>query len=150
VVFCPFCLHSGSANTRPAAPSRYVLVQSFQHHTDARLLRENLVRKRYLKGFHPDTHAGLAAIAPELGEMLRGKNLWGEAMRPELAAFKDEGYFLLEAGRPTRLPLAPPETFELIDRLQRVREIEASHFPCGDALVVSECLCRLLTTRSCT
>lgn len=92
VVFCPHCMHSGSVNF--GSVPRYVVVQSFQHYRDARLMRENLASKFYLKGFHRDTHAALANIAPELSSMLRGKHLWGEAMAEQLKAFKVDGFFL--------------------------------------------------------
>ena len=92
VVFCPHCLHSGSVNF--GSVPRYVVVQSFQHCRDAELLRESLASRFYLKGFHEDTHAALAKIAPELSPMLRGKHLWGEAMAEQLKAFKKDGFFL--------------------------------------------------------
>ena len=92
MVFCPHCLHSGSVNF--GSVPRYVVVQSFQHCRDAELLRESLASRFYLKGFHENTHAALATIAPELSPMLRGKHLWGEAMAEQLRAFKKDGYFL--------------------------------------------------------
>ena len=126
VIFCPFCLHSGSPNVHGEV-SRYVVVQSFQHHAAAELLRENLARKKYLKGFHQDTHDSLAKIAPSLREMLRGKHLWGEAMREELAAFKEQGFFL------SKEPLIAPEVMARIDGLQREVEPEwrAREWPAG-------------------
>lgn len=83
VIFCPFCLHSSSPNVHGDV-SRYVVVQSFQHHTAAELLRNNLVRKRYLKAFHEDTHDALVRLVPRpLHQLLRGQHLWGEAMQQD-------------------------------------------------------------------
>jgi ectoine hydroxylase-related dioxygenase (phytanoyl-CoA dioxygenase family) len=93
VIFCPFCLHSGSVNR--GSWSRYVAVQSFNHCTDAELLQQQLVSTRYLKGFHPDAHA---AVPPSLRQVLKGPGLWGEAMNKELASFGANGCFLIRIG----------------------------------------------------
>jgi len=114
--------------------SRYVVVQSFNHVsfvwrergispcllnaqrysleqvTDAKLIQQQLVRDRYLKGFHPDAHA---AIAPPLRQILKGPGLWGEAMKEELASFRENGYFL------SADPLLSPEMLARVDTAQK-------------------------------
>jgi len=93
VVFCPSCLHSSSENRSETGASRYVVVQSFYHETDAALLQERYAEMRYLKGFHRDVHTSVPAV---LRPMLHGRALWGEAMEDELAQFRaeDAGHFL--------------------------------------------------------
>jgi hypothetical protein len=124
VIFCPFCLHSGSPNLRGPVP-RYVVVQSFQHHARAQLLRENLLRKCYLRCFHRDAHAAVGRLAPALAEMLRGRHLWGEAMRSDLAAFRERGYFVMEGGGAAGAAGAPVIAPQLMARLEALqREVE--------------------------
>eukprot|EP01052_Picozoa_sp_SAG31_P027375 SAG31_NODE_2559_length_5487_cov_68.463066_1_plen_521_part_00 len=134
VVFCPFCLHSSSPNHGKVP--RYVVIQSFQHYAAAELLRNTLVKRRYLKGFHQDTHDALATLAPPLRQLLRGKHLWGEAMRKELCAFKERGFFLSPD------TLIPIETIEKIDRLQCEVEPEwrATEWPTGMNILACQCL----------
>ena len=91
VVFCPSCLHSSSENRSRAGASRYVVVQSFYHETASELLQKRYAGMRYLKGFHSDTHN---AVSPAVRPMLRGRALWGEAMRNELAHFRERGWFI--------------------------------------------------------
>jgi hypothetical protein len=88
LIFDPGCLHSSSENRGEA--SRYVLVQSFYHATDATVIHDKYSRLRYLKAFHADTHA---AVAPALRPLLHGKALWGEAMRDEMAQWQTHGWF---------------------------------------------------------
>ena len=141
VIFCPFCLHSSSPNVHGDV-SRYVVVQSFQHHTAAELLRNNLVRKRYLKAFHEDTHDALVRLVPRpLHQLLRGQHLWGEAMSKDLCAFKERGFFLSSE------PLIPTETMATIERLQREVEPEWRATECPPGLNILACqflmvLCR--------
>jgi|EP01046_Picozoa_sp_COSAG06_P027384 hypothetical protein len=126
VVFCPFLLHSGSANYDRHRKSRYVVVQSFNHGGEAKLLQEHLCRTRYLKQFHSDMHA---AIHPSLRQILRGPNLWGEneATRAEIAAFRNDGFFVSSEA------LLPAEIMARIDEIQREVEPEwlATEFPPG-------------------
>ena len=60
VVFDPSCLHSSSENRSRAGASRYVLVQSFYHHSDARVLQQHYQAGRYICRFHPDVHHGVS------------------------------------------------------------------------------------------
>ena len=89
VIFLPFCLHSGSDNRGDNA--RYVCVQSFYHHADAQLLQRQFVETKYLRGFHSDMHQ---AIPRPLRQLLRGGGLWGEALAPQLAQFRERGFFI--------------------------------------------------------
>ena len=73
IALCPGCLHSSSENRGEA--SRYIVVQSFYHSTEAALMQEKYAQMRYLEGFHQDTHD---AVSPPLRQMLRGKALWGK------------------------------------------------------------------------
>ncbi len=120
VVFCPFTLHSASIN-RGTMP-RYVNVQSFNHSTDADLLQNHLLKNRYLQKFHDDMHA---AITPELGQVLRGRGLWGEAMKEELTAFREQGFFRVAE------PLLPADLIKEVSELQKKiePEWEAMEFP---------------------
>ena len=127
VVFCPFLLHSGSANYDAQNKSRYVVVQSFNHAEAGKMLQQRLAKTRYLKAFHRNTHAAVAAIDPALRPILRGPNLWGEALQGEMEAFRTAGFFVSPE------PLLPPETTALIDRLQKEVEPEwmETEFPPG-------------------
>ena len=120
VVFCPFTLHSASVN-RGAIP-RYVNVQSFYHSTDADVLTNHLLKARYLQHFHDDMHA---SIAPELGQMLRGRALWGEAMKEQLLEFREKGFFRMPE------PLLSAQLIEEVSELQKKVEPkwEAMEFP---------------------
>jgi ectoine hydroxylase-related dioxygenase (phytanoyl-CoA dioxygenase family) len=122
VIFCPFTLHTGSANRGKHA--RYACVQSYYHQSDSTQLHQILAESRYLQGFHRDMHR---TIAPELRQLLGGKGLWGPAMKQELAQFNDRGFFC------NRTPLIPQETLEKMTKRQR--EIEpawsATDYPPG-------------------
>ena len=54
-----------------------------------------------------------AAITPELQPMLRGRGLWGEAMKEQLAAFREQGFFRMPE------PLLPAELIEEVSELQK-------------------------------
>eukprot|EP01052_Picozoa_sp_SAG31_P020040 SAG31_NODE_1488_length_8104_cov_6.771585_5_plen_199_part_00 len=131
VVFDPGCLHSSSENRSAAGASRYVVVQSFYHHSDAAILQEQYVRSRYLKGFHTDTHA---SVCGALERMLHGKALWGEAMREELRSFRKEGYF------------CSPESFIDSQRLALIGRLQQQVEPHLRSTVFSQSESRSATT----
>ena len=124
VVFCPGCLHSSSENRSRLGASRYVVVQSFYHETAADLLQKRYAGIRYLKSFHRDTHA---AVSPALRPMLRGRALWGEAMREELMHFSSRGWFI------SPQPVVGEHNLALIKQLAQELEPEwrDTEFPSG-------------------